>query len=227
MTKKNILTIILDTVFIVAFNILFFVNKGTNHNAAVWICYGFLLFSYVMILLTPVIEAKGKTAYLSRLSTYSISFIYFVIELVLSVIIFFNDRIIDTKLIVSIQTILTAIYIIVLVTNLLANDSTAKKQLRHDIENNFIKSISAKAKFIESITTDSKLRSRINDLYYTIHSSPIRSSTDVSVFEKNITDLLNKLEDSVSKNSEKEANELITEIERLVNKRNFMLRAGR
>ena len=227
MIKKNILTIILDTVFIVAFNILFFVNKGTNHNAAVWICYGFLHFSYIMFLLTPVIEAKGKTAYLSRLSTYSISLSYFLIELVFSTEIILNENSFGTKIVISIQTILATIYIILLITNLLVNDATANKQVRHDIENDFIKTNSAKAKFIESITTDSRLRSRINDLYYTIHSSPIRSSTDVSVFEKNITDLLNKLEDSVSKNSEKEANELITEIERLVNKRNFMLRAGR
>lgn len=223
MTKKNILTIILDTVFIIAFNILFFVNKGTNHVAAVWICYGFLHFAYLMFLLTPVIEAKGKTAYLSRLTTYSISFLYFIIELVLTVIIFFNDRIVGTKLIISIQTIITAIYIIVLVTNLLANDATSKKQLRHDIENDFIKSISAKAKYIESITTNPNLKNRINNMYYTIHSSPIISCGEVAAYETKIIELLEDLETLVGQD-EIAATEKITEIERFVNKRNLVLK---
>ena len=223
MTKKNILTIILDTVFIIAFNILFFVNKGINHAAAVWICYGFLHFAYIMFLLTPVIEAKGKTAYLSRLSTYSISFLYFVIELVLTVIIIFNDRIIGTKLIISIQTIITAIFIIVLVTNLLVNDATEKKQMRHDIENDFIKSISAKAKFIESITTDSNLKNRISNMYYSIHSSPIHSCSEVAVYETKIIELLEDLETLVGQDAVAAA-EKITEIERFLNKRNLVLK---
>lgn len=223
MTKKNILTIILDTVFIIAFNILFFVNKGTNHVAAVWTCYGFLHFAYFMFLLTPVIEAKGKTAYLSRLTTYSISFLYFVIELVLSVIVFFNARIIGTKQIISIQTIITAIYIIVLVTNLLANDATSKKQLRHDIENDFIKSISAKAKYIESITTNPNLKNRINNMYYTIHSSPIISCGEVAAYETKIIELLEDLETLVGQD-EIAATEKITEIEKFVNKRNLVLK---
>lgn len=223
MTKKNILTIILDTVFIIAFNILFFVNKGTNHVAAVWICYGFLHFAYFMFLLTPLIEARGKTAYLSKLTTYSISFLYFLIELILSVIVFFNEQLIGTKLIISIQTIITAIYIIVLITNLLANDATERKQMRHDIENDFIKSISAKAKFIESITTNPNLKNRINNMYYTIHSSPIISCGEVAAYETKIIELLEDLEILVGQNAVA-ATEKITEIERFVNKRNLVLK---
>lgn len=225
MTKKNILTIILDSIFIVAFNILFFVNAGTYHNTAVWTCYVFLHFSYLMFLITPLIETKGKTTYLSRLSTYSISFSYFFLELVFAVIVFALDEVFGTKFVVSIQTTFTAIYLTLLVSNLLTNDASEKKQVRHDIENDFVKTISAKAKYIESITQNAKLKNRINNLYYTIHSSPIKSSAEVAVYENKISDLLHDLENAVTQTNEEKTNELIGEIERLVAKRNFILKS--
>ncbi|WP_296333195.1 hypothetical protein [uncultured Treponema sp.] len=223
MTKKNILMIILDSIFIVAFNILFFVNAGTSHSLGVWTCYGFLHFSYLMILLTPLIETKST--YLSWLTTYSISFSYFLLELVFAVMFFVNVDAFGTKVVVSIQTILTAIYFVLLVSNLLVNDATAKKQTRHDMENDFVKSISVKAKYIESIAQNSKLKSRINNLYYTIHSSPIKSSAEVSVYENKISDLLDNLETAVTQVNEEKANELAGEIERVVTKRNFILKS--
>ena len=225
MTKKNILTILLDSIFVIAFNVLFFVNGGTDHVAAIWVCYGFLHFSYLMVLLTPVIEAKGKTAYLSRLTTYSISLLYFLIELVFAIIIV-ATKVDKIKIIISVQTIVTALYLIVLITNLLANDSTAKKQEKHDIENDFIKTVSAKTKYIETITTDPGLKNKINNLYYSIHSSPIKTSNEVSVYEMKITELLDNLEGVVS-NDKVAAFEKITEIEQILNKRNFILKSKR
>ena len=225
MTKKNVLTIILDSVFVVAFNILFFVNGGTQHISSVWACYGFLHFAYLMVLITPLIDAKGKTAYLSKLTTYTISLIYFFIELIFSIAVF-TSEINKIKLIISVQTIITAIYIILLMSNLLTNDSIARKQERHDLENDFIKTISSKAKFIESITADPKLKNRINNLYYSIHSSPTRTSSEVVVYETKITELLEDLETVVGRDSVA-AIKKIVEIEYMLNKRNFMIKARR
>lgn len=225
MTKKNVLTIILDSVFVVAFNILFFVTGGTQHISSVWVCYGFLHFAYLMVLITPVIDAKGKTAYLSKLTTYTISLIYFFIELIFSIAVF-TSEINKIKLIISVQTIITAIYIILLMSNLLTNDSIARKQERHDLENDFIKTISSKAKFIESITADPKLKKRINNLYCSIHSSPTRTSSGVVVYETKITELLEDLETVVGRDSVA-AIKKIGEIEYMLNKRNFMIKARR
>ncbi len=224
MTKKNILTTILDSIFTVVFNILFFVNADTHHNAAVWTCYGFLHFSYLMILITPLIETKEKKAYLSRLTTYSISFSYFLLELVFAVIVFVNVNAFSTKFVVTIQTTFTAIYLVLLISNLLANDATSKKQERHGIENAFVKTISAKSKCIESITQNTKLKNRISNLYYTIHSSPIKSSAEVSVYENKISSLFDDLEKVVGQTNDEKANELVEEIERIITKRNFILK---
>ena len=229
MSKRNVLTIILDSVFVVAFNILFFVNTGTSHTTSIWICYGFLHFAYLMVLLTPLIESKGKTSYVSKLTTYSISLLYFLLTLFFAFFIFFynnmeNQNQIRTNLVISILTILTAIYFVLLISNILVNDSIANKQARHDIENDFIKMISAKAKYIESITNDVALKNKINNLYYTIHSSPIKTSPDVALYESKILELLEDLEGFVASDSVA-ASEKIVAIEQMLNKRNFMLKA--
>ena len=223
MTKKNVLTAILDSVFVIAFNVLFFVNGGIHHVPSTWICYGFLHFAYLMVLLTPIFETKGKAAYLSKLTTYSISFLYFFIELALAIAVFAKEMD-KTKVIISVQTIFFFLYFILLLSNLLANDSTAKKQELHDIENDFIKTISTKSKFIESIATDSNIKNKINNLYYSIHSSPTKTTSDVAIYETKICELLDSLESLVD-NDKFAALEKVREIEQMLTKRNYMLRA--
>jgi len=265
MKKRNLLTIIFSSVFLIAFNVVFFAN-GTENSASTWICYGFLHFSYFMFLLIPVIEAKGKTAYLSTITTYSISLSYFLLELLFSIFIFTltvdKSRLVDliqrlvpfysaelasslvnsitaisvlssfvleidtTLFTLFVQVILAAIYIILLIPNLLVNDTIAKKQELHDIQNYYIKTISAKVKFIESITTDNVLKNKVNNLYYTIHTSPTKTCDEVSVYELKIQELLEDLETLVLSDKES-ANEKIIQIEQMVNKRNFMLNSRR
>ncbi|WP_294431860.1 hypothetical protein [uncultured Treponema sp.] len=63
-------------------------------------------------------------------------------------------------------------------------------------------------------------------MYYTIHSSPIRTSPEVALYENKISDMLDNLENAVSQANEEKANELVGEIERIVAKRNFILKTN-
>lgn len=221
MTKKKLITILLESIFLIAFNVLFFINSGFEHPTGTWICYGFLHFSYLMMIFTPFIETKE---YISKTTSYTISSLYFVCELVFVLINLIFNKIIGAKFVISVQVILTAIYFIVLFTNLITNETTKNKASQHNIENNFIKLISAKAKYIESIISSSKEKNRMNNLYYTIHSSPIKSSNDVIIYEEKIVDSLDALENAAEQNDETMISEKITEIEQLINKRNFILK---
>ena len=62
MNKKSILYILLDLVFLAVFNTVFFVVGGTNHPASVWAAYGFIHFSYIMVLVTPFLVRKNSNA---------------------------------------------------------------------------------------------------------------------------------------------------------------------
>lgn len=221
MTKKKLITILLESIFLIAFNVLFFINSGFEHPTGTWICYGFLHFSYLMMIFTPFIETKE---YISKTTSYTISSLYFVCELVFVLINLIFNKIIGAKFVISVQVILTAIYFIVFFTNLITNETTKNKASQHNIENHFIKLISTKAKYIESIISSSKEKNRMNNLYYTIHSSPIKSSNNVIIYEEKIVDSLDALENAAEQNDETMISEKITEIEQLINKRNFILK---
>lgn len=226
MTKRNILTIILDSIFIIAFNALFFLYGDVHSTFTIWTCYGFLHFAYLMILITPLIESKGKTASLSHLTTYSISFLYFIVNLAFALFVFLHQNSVGkTKLYVmsvaSVEIITAMLYIVILVINILMNDTIAQKQAKHNADNAFIKTISAKTKYIESLTAEPTLKNRLEDLYVTAHTSPTRSSSTLAIYEEKIMNLLDELEKNIEQNKTEKSSDLITEIDRLLNKRNL------
>lgn len=52
MKKNKILWIIFYSVFILIFNITFFVLGGIEHGTATWISYSFIHMSYLLIIIT-------------------------------------------------------------------------------------------------------------------------------------------------------------------------------
>lgn len=220
MTKKNILTIILDSVFIVTFNVLFFLNGGTQHVAAVWTAYGFLHFAYLMVLITPLIASKGSTAVLSKTTTYTISLLFFIVELLFAIVTFITktERV---KMVISIETVLCAIYVIILVINLLADDSIANKQKRHESENDFIKGISNQIKYIQTQVSDNNAKKKLESLYSLAHSSPSKSRESMKFYENEIVRNISLLEDAANQNKITDILRISGEIERLLNKRTF------
>lgn len=223
MTKKNILTIILDSVFIVAFNVLFFLNGGIQHVAAVWTAYGFLHFAYLMVLITPLIASKGSTAVLSKTTTYTISLLFFIVELLFAIITFITktERI---KLVILIEIVICAIYVIILVINLLADDSIANKQKRHESENDFIKGISNQIKYIQTLVSDNDAKKKLESLYYLAHSSPSKSGESMKFYENEIVRNISLLEDASNQSKITDILRISGEIERLLNKRTFEAR---
>ena len=223
MTKKNILTIILESVFIVAFNVLFFLNGGTQHVAAVWTAYGFLHFAYLMVLITPLIASKGSTTVLSKTTTYTISLLFFIVELLFAIVTFITktERI---KMVISIETVLCAIYVIILVINLLTDDSIANKQKRHESENDFIKGISNQIKYIQTQVSDNNAKKKLESLYSLAHSSPSKSRESMKFYENEIVRNISLLEDASNQSKITDILRISGEIERLLNKRTFEAR---
>jgi len=62
MVKKTVLWIILDLIFLAIFNAMFFILGGREHNVSVWLSYAFIHFAYLMLILTPILIRKGKSA---------------------------------------------------------------------------------------------------------------------------------------------------------------------
>ena len=138
LNKKNVLWLILDLIFLVIFNIVFFVIGGTEHPASVWISYGFIHFAYLMLLVTPKLIRKSSSSAVFGFSLYSISSTYFLIALVTGVV-FILVRAESYKVSLVVQVIIAGIYAIMLISHMIANEHTADSIERYEMELQYVK----------------------------------------------------------------------------------------
>ena len=197
MNKKSVLWILLDLIFLVVFNTVFFVAGGTYHTASVWISYGFIHFAYLMVLVTPFLIRKSSSAAVFGFSLYSISSTYFLIEFVVGLIfIFMKSESCKASLIV--QVIVAGIYAVLLLSHLIANEHTADSVERHEEEVAYIKTASSRVKALIGKTNDKKANKEIEKAYDTLHSSPSKTVATVRSIESNVMNKVAELEGAVS-----------------------------
>ena len=197
MSKKVLLRILLDLIFLVIFNIVFFVLGGTSHTASVWISYGFVHFAYLMVLATPFLIRKSSSASIFGFSLYSISSTYFLFEFVIGLILIFMN-IESYKVTLIIQVIVTGIYAILLLSNLIANENTADNVKRHEEEVAYIKIASSRVKALVGKVSNKKANKEIERAYDTLHSSPSKTIASVRSVESNVMNKIAELERAVS-----------------------------
>lgn len=216
MNKKSILYIMLDLVFLVVFNTVFFVGGGIEHPASVWISYGFIHFSYLMILTTPFLIRKSSSAAVFGFSLYSISAVYFFIEFIVGLIfIFIGSESYKASLVV--QVIIAGFYAVLLISNMIANEYTADSVERHEDEVAYIKNAASRVKMLMGKASDKKANKEIERVYDLLHSSPSRSIAIVKSLEEQIKNGVTDLEDVVAADVTAEiitvAGELVSKIE--------------
>ncbi len=123
--KRNIIKVILALIFLVLFNVLFFVIGGAHQPKASWISYGFIHAAYFCLLATPLFGKAGKGLTVLTATLYLLATIYFFIELVIGVvIILIAPQGIAWPL--AIQAVLLALFLILQLTGALANDATVR-----------------------------------------------------------------------------------------------------
>lgn len=197
MNKKSILYILLDLVFLAVFNTVFFVIGGTEHPASVWISYGFIHFSYLMILVTSFLIRKSSSAAVFGFSLYSVSAVYFFAEFIVGLVfIFIGSESYKVSLVV--QVIIAGIYTIMLLSNLIANEYTSDRVERHEDEVAYIKNAASRVKNLMGKASDKKANKEIERAYDTLHSSPSRSVATVKLLEEEIKNKVTDLEDAVA-----------------------------
>lgn len=199
MNKKSVLYILLDLVFLAVFNTVFFVVGGAEHPASVWIAYGFIHFSYLMVLATPFLIIKSSSQAVFGFSLYSVSAAYFFIEFIVGLIfIFIGSESYKASLVV--QVIIAGIYAVMLISNLIANEYTADSVERHEDEVAYIKNAASRVKILIGKATDKKANKEIERAYDILHSSPSRSVATVKLLEEEIKNKVTDLEDAVAAN---------------------------
>lgn len=196
MNKKLVLRIILDLIFLVVFNAVFFIAGGVEHTASVWVAYAFIHLAYIMVVVTPFLTVKSSAAVLG-LSLYGISSAYFLIELLVGIIfILIASPSYKTSLIV--QLVIAGLYAIFLVACLISNEQTADSTKRHEMENARIKTAAARVGALIGKVNDKKTDRAIEQAYDMLHSSPAKTIEAVSQIEVHIMDKISQLESVVT-----------------------------
>lgn len=223
--KKTILHILLDLVFLAVFNVLFFVVGGTEHIASIWISYGFMHFAYIMVLATVLLIRKSKSKAVFGFSLYSISLVYFLLEFIIGL--FFIFKINEFyKVALAVQVILTGLYAVILLANLIANDHTADSIEKQSAEAHYIKEAASKIKLLVGKSSDKDTNKKLEKAYDLMHSSPAQSISSVKELETKILDTVAEIEATVKGDDFDIVSEKIEALTNLIEERNRVLGAN-
>lgn len=222
--EKTVLRAVLNSIFIIIFNIAFFLIGGFEHKASAWISYGFIHFAYFMMILTPILLRKGKNEAVFRFSLYSISSIYFLAELITGsvFILVAPDSYIAALLL---QFIIAGLYGINLISHMIANEQTVEGEEERHYQIAYVKDASAKLKGMLEYVSDKEAKKKVEGVYDAVYSSPVKSDPNLAHMEISILQSINELDAAISEENNEKIISLSDSLITAVNKRNMQLRA--
>lgn len=221
--KKTVLNILLDLIFVIIFNTVFFMAGGTEHPTSVWLSYAFIHFAYLMVILTPVLVRNSSSASVFGFALGSISATYFFVEFFVGIIFIFL-KLESVKIPFIVQIIIFGFYAAMLLSHMLANENTADSIERHEVELKFVKECSAKLKFLMDNTQDAGLKKSIEKAYDTVHASQVKSNIAVRNIELYVMKLIETLISQVRSGATEQAKSTVSQIIHSVNERNTQLK---
>lgn len=222
MNKKRILWILLDLVFLIIFNTIFFLLGGVHNKSSVWVAYGFIHFSYIMLLFTPSLCKRRTEQIEMRLSVDSVSLLYFWVTFVIGVV-FIIVKPDTVKICVVANVVITGVYAIVLLTSLLANEYTADNLDIHDEELDYIKRGSTELRALIDLVNDKKTAKQMEFLYDLIYSSPVKSHPSVKAYERNVLALIEQLRIDIANGDDTNIHSIMDKIKENAELRNRKL----
>jgi len=126
MKRTNILWTLLNSLFLIVFNLLFFLLSDIEAlKTSVWISYGFIHFSYFVLLITPLLVRQSKVETNYRRPLYLITGAYFLIAFLVGItfIIIAHETF---KVALIVQTVLATLFLAWMLVHLIVNEHTAK-----------------------------------------------------------------------------------------------------
>jgi hypothetical protein len=185
MKRVNIYWLLLNSLFLIVFNLLFFMlGEAGDSKTSVWISYGFIHFAYLLFLATPLFVRKSSADTNYERPLYVVTAAYFLVELVAGVtLILIAPE--TAKVTIIIQVVLAATFICWLLIYLIANEHTAAGAERHETELQYVQS-SAMLQSVLGRISEKTAAKKVERLYDLIHSSPVKSSGNVRSLEEQI-----------------------------------------
>lgn len=221
--KWNLLKIALSLIFIVLFNLILFLTTK-EQSMAFWISYGFIHFSYFMLLISIATIPNVKGTVVFGFPLVYIFWCYFVVTFFVGLIIMcFKDASVNLALIP--QLIITAIFVFIYISHFLANSHTIHSECITVESVGYIKRIASDLKVLLATIKDLTLRKRIEELYDAINSSQVSSSLQLADIENDISAKVEALSRLINNHGNKdEVESLRLEILSMITRRNHEIK---
>lgn len=222
--KKFFLKTVIALVFVIIIDGIFLLFKDINEcSDSVLAALIGLNIAYISLFLVPICAPKQSGTKVLSDTLYLVGAMYFILEFIVGITFLFWEQ--DTmKLPVIIQSVLFGIYIIVLLSNVLANDATRQSLNRQYAESDNIKAMAGEANAILQLVNEPKAYKLITSLYEELKVSPIRSNTDVADIEKEISTSLMLMRDYANEGNVSELEKIAIQTRQLIAQRNFKLK---
>ena len=88
MKKTKLFATLSSLIFLIAFNAVFFIVGGTDHPVSVWLAYGMVHLSYLLLIATPLFGSRDKNAFETSAPVGILSGAHFALEFVIALIVF-------------------------------------------------------------------------------------------------------------------------------------------
>lgn len=223
MSKVNVLEGMLKAIFPILFNAVFFILGRSEPPASVWISYAFVHIAYISILVTPYLVRKGKSAVVFGYALFTVSYTYFLIELVAGVI-FILVAPPNFRVAFLVQLCLAGIYGAIFISNMLVNENTAVEEERYQPQIDYMKNARMEMAAIVNSISDRETRRKLEKAYDAINASQANSHPRVAALESEILEMIASLRHSVRTTEQVVIPKQVEMLLQMINERNRQLR---
>ena len=224
--KKKVLLLILESLFLIIFNVMFFLLNGhVGAHASRWISYAGIHISYAMMIVTPILLKHSKTDTAFGLPISGVSAVYFAAEFLLGLIfVLFNPT--GWKACFLLQLILLAIYALFLLVLLIADASAREKEAKRLQLGKFVGEAKDELNLIMRKTRNSEIIALLDDLKTKLEATPLETSSEALPIEDEIIKQIKRIKISAEmKDAERVAQDVDTAKD-LIDKRTSAVYVG-
>lgn len=227
--KSNILKLVIGLIFLIVFNVLFFLLGGTERSDTEWVCYGFIHAAYLCLLVTPLFcnAEKGETVLSASLCLRAL--FYFFTELAMGLGFIWYNAYNPISIVwpAIIQGILLAVFLILQLMSVLANDATKASLAKQRHERVYIRSLAEKLKETMRQVNDPTLHKQLANCYESLSSISLESFPEALDAELELKNAVNTLCSFVEQGDTSQLGQQIQNIQVAIKHRNQAIRMAR
>lgn len=224
--KANALKVVIALLFLIGFNLMFFLLGGTNRTTTEWVCYGFIHAAYLCVLSTPLLCNAGKGETVLSASLYLRAVFYFFTELVVGIgFLWYNPE--SCVWPVIIQAVLLMAFVVLQLMSVLANDATKASLSKQRAERVYIRSLAENMKEAMRQVSDPALQKQMSTCYESLNSCSLESFPEAVGAEIELENAVNILCANVEQGNMEQLGLLIQNVQVAMRHRNQAIRMAK